>query len=205
MAIHKRLFVHPSEDVPPVWLPLPGVPEPSARFAAYGYVPVHLAPNCTRVRVLLRDNLEKLVGSQEVLCHPTPASERFWSAALYDVPKDRDNYYLELYDYDAGDVYFLGKSDNFIIERITSDKSKTSYPANNQTVTPSFTAYGPTNASSVTAKMIRDTTVHTSTAHIFNSAWYAPFQNIEAGGNWTLNVYEGSVLQDTKIGIIVQA
>src|SRR5262249_15699545 len=156
---------------------------------------------------LLKGPGDRVFGSQEVLCHP--AYEGFWSVVLYDIMPipitESDGRWVELY---GDDGRLLDTSKGLTIAPtapISHLKTTTSYPMANQTVPSSFTAYGSTNASSVTAKMMRGTTVYTSIAHIFNSAWYAFFQINEHGGpTWALRVYEGSSsgYQETT-GIIV--
>jgi len=163
-----------------------------AWFAAYGFAPA----NCPCVRAKLKDKDGKRVGRAILLCGPSISG--FWSVALVGVPRDRHPYSLELWDEDKEQI--LGKSKG--IKIMGYKGTFITYPDSGQTVPTSFTSYGSTDKSSVTAQMTGHGTTNVA-ATINGSGWFAVFQGIQTANNWTLNALEGQNITDTKQRIVV--
>jgi hypothetical protein len=163
-------------------------------FPAYGFAP----SNKKKVRVALIHNGNS-AGSITLLQRADHDDEGFWCWLISGV-QNGQSYTLELRRGDDDTDVIDSVSFNVTLAQATG----ITYPPNNQTVTPSFTAYGTTDKPTITAKMSRPgSSTVSQAATISNGTWHAIFYSLSAANNWTLTADDGGASPPTSSPITV--
>jgi hypothetical protein len=138
-----------------------------------------------RLQCVLKDG-DKVVAEGCMLdCPPDP---HYWAARFDTGPLGRGPYTLEVLD--GTSCERLDYSPDIRFESSPNYGSFITWPPSPGSVWPNFTAYGTTDRTGISGKMIKDAVTKDGQPNQSGNNWWIYFMNVPKGSGWTLEVHD---------------
>jgi hypothetical protein len=164
--------------------PLESTALSSRFFVAYGFVPAPDPDVNVKIYCVLLNADNDEVGQREILMHPNPDYDGFWSVSFWGIPHDDRDHLLRLHDAATGDV--IDWSGGLRLGGVFAG-SLITWPPSRFMLTSSFTSYGSTDENSVSAFM--GTVAGISKVNTAANSWSAIFTGLPVG-TYELDLYD---------------